>query len=380
MKKAVFAAMLLAPFLSGCSGFWNPPATTTATTTTLSGGNFFLVDSTTASLVSYTIASGELTLVGSYPMPAAPIAVAVAPNGDYLAVSTADGVYIYTIATGVLTQGNSGSDITTDPATAIAIDATSTWILEASSAGVINAIPVVSSTGSLDSTRSPQAVTTNSTTVNQLAFSPNKAFVFAALGTNGLAGYTFSATAAAPLGTAAYVTKGPVSSSAGAAISVAVDPSSRMVYVGETAATTGTNSGGLRAFALTTSTGALTELSGSPISSGGTGPYSILPKSTGDYVYVANWQGESSGNITGFSITASTSTASPYTLAKVTSSATGIRPMAIVEDSDKNFVLAANAGGSPNLEAYIFDTTTDYQLDTVISSSTYAATSVVALP
>lgn len=135
------------------------------------------------------------------------------------------------------------------------------------------------------------------------------------------------------------------------------------------------SSGGLRAFTIGTA-GALTELTGSPRSSGGTGPYAILPKSTGDYVYVANWKGTSAGNITGFEIGESDSV---FTLTKLsTSVATGIQPMSLAEDSSENFVLAVSKSGSPYFDAYFFDTSTAGELDTTITSSSYAASSLAA--
>jgi hypothetical protein len=43
-------------------------------------------------------------------------------------------------------------------------------------------------------------------------------------------------------------------------------------------------------------------------------------------------------------------------------------------------VLAANAGGSPYFDAYVFDSSTAGQLDNVATSSSYAAISVAAVP
>jgi 6-phosphogluconolactonase (cycloisomerase 2 family) len=375
MKIGKWAGLLLvaAPLFTGCSGFWDAPTSSTTTTTTLSSGYFFLMDAATNSIISYDIVSGTLTLVDTTALLDTPIAMTVAPNGDFLFVSTSSGIYVYTISSGVLTLGNSSSVITSDPATAMRVDTNDLWLVESSGSGTLNAIPIVSTTGSLDSTRSQQSVALSSSAVNQMAFSINDAFLFITLGTNGTVEYSFSkSSTSAPLGTSA---KRTISLVGAKALAVAVDPGDRLVYVSETAAVS--SSGGLRAFTLNTSTGALTELSSSPIASGGAGPYFILPKSTDDYVYVANWKGTSAGNITGFSITASSST---YTLAKVNSVATGIQPMTLAEDSTDQFVLAANAGGSPYFDAYVFDTTTDYQLDTVVTSSSYAITSLAAIP
>jgi hypothetical protein len=144
--------------------------------------------------------------------------------------------------------------------------------------------------------------------------------------------------------------------SGGSALSVAVDPSSRVFYIGETLGNSSANSGGLRVFNYSSlGTGTLTQASGSPIASGGTAPNAILPLASGEYVYVANGAGNTAnGNIAWFPITASGTT---YTIASGSTITTGIVPIGLAEDSEDNFVLAVSTGGStssgdPDLEAY----------------------------
>ena len=84
----------------------------------------------------------------------------------------------------------------------------------------------------------------------------------------------------------------------------------------------------------------------------------------------------------GFSITSSSST---YALTALSSTVTaGTHPVGLAQDSTGNFVLAVSVGGSPDLEAYIFDTTTSGQLDSTITSATgtdpVQASAVVAVP
>ena len=113
---------------------------------------------------------------------------------------------------------------------------------------------------------------------------------------------TFAAGNGTPFGTLANIA---VVNAAGAAVAVAVDPNNSLLYIGETAATSGYNSGGLRAFNYNT----LTEVSGSPYATGGLAPYAITPtrygSNAGDFVYVANRSvsGSSDGNIAGFAVT-----------------------------------------------------------------------------
>jgi 6-phosphogluconolactonase (cycloisomerase 2 family) len=323
-------------------------------------------------LIAYDIASGALNEIAYYALPDKPLAIAVAPNNEFLYVSTLNGIYLYTISSGALTLYSS-TPITSDPATAMQVDATDSWLVEASGSGYIYAIPIVSGSGAFNSSYSTSHVPLTGGTVNQLAIAPNNAYIFVAGGTSGTAAFAFTAGNTDPFGSAAYATIAVETSSAGAALSVAVDPSNRLLYIGEADAVSG--SGGLRAFTIG-SGGALAEITGSPLDSGGTGPYAILPKSTGDYVYVANWSGTSTGNITGFKVAA---VGSSYSLTKLSSSvATGIEPVGLVEDSSDQFVLAVSEGGSPYLDAYYFDTSTAGQLDTTITSSAFAATGIGA--
>ena len=99
----------------------------------------------------------------------------------------------------------------------------------------------------------------------------------------------------------------PVINSAGAAVSVAVDPNSRLLYVGETAAISGSNSGGLARDQLQHADGGLRLA----LCDRRTGALRHCAHrygaNAGDYVYVANRtvSGSSAGNIAGFSVTTS---------------------------------------------------------------------------
>jgi len=380
MVRWAWGCLAVLPLLAGCNGFWDAPvsSTTTTTTTTLSSGYFFVLDVATSHVISYNIASGTLTLVGTFVVPSAPLAITVAPNNPFLYVSTANGIYVYTISGGTLTLGNSQQTISADPATAMAVDSTDTWLLESSGLGSLNAIPIVATTGlpnasaaACTNTSTVCSVALTGTAINQIAFAPDNDYLFVAAGTTGTVAYSFAAGSSNPLGTTTTIV--PVSNSAGAALSVAVDPSSRLLYIGEAAAVS--SGGGLRAFDIASGP-KLSEITGSPFASGGTGPHAILPKATGDVVYVANWNGTGTGNVTGFAIAANGST---YSLTQLSSTATtGIQPMSIAEDSDQNFVMVENYGGSPNLDVYFFDTTTSTQLDLTIANSNYAGTALAA--
>jgi hypothetical protein len=206
-------------------------------------------------------------------------------------------------------------------------------------------------------------------TIQQIAISPDNTFVYVAMGSGGTAVVPFNANNANPLGLVVTI---PAKSTAGGAISVAVDPitttttTPRLLYIGETAATSGNNTGGLRAFNYST----LQEITGSPFAINGLSPSSILPFSTGNFVYVLNRQvsGSSTGVITGFSIAASNGS---YTLTPLGNTFTvGTNPQSMVEDSTGAFVFAVNFGGSPDLTGYTIDSTKAGYLDKVISSAT----------
>jgi len=147
-----------------------------------------------------------------------------------------------------------------------------------------------------------------------------------------------------PFGSAGHIN---LVNSAGGTNAVAVDPTNRLLYVGESdALPSATQSGGLRTFAI--GANGVTEISGSPYTSGGTGPSSILPTANGSYVYVANQSvsGSSTDNIAGFSVSATSLTSIGSTAAGPTGR------IGMAQDSTGNFLLAVDFAGNPDLEAY----------------------------
>lgn len=374
MKIGKCARLLVAvmPFLTGCGNFWQPPGSSGgSTSTTLSSGFFYVLNQKTSQIIAYNINSGKLNQIGAYSLAAAPSAVAIAPGGSFLYVSTPVGIYLYSIgANGSLTIGGNGNVVSSDPASAIAVDTTGAWLVDAvqgTSGFQLNATPITSTGTFTGGTVGTASFAVSNAKVYQLAISADDLNVFVAAGTGGTAVVPFSAGNSAPLGKTATIVA-PVTSG-GAALSVAVDPASapRLFYIGETLASGG-NTGGLRVFNYSSLGGTLTQVSGSPFASGGTAPNAILPIASGDYVYVANGTGVSSaGNVTGFSVTSSNSS---YTVTTGSTASAGIQPSGLAEDSQSHFVLAVSQGGSPDLDAYIFDTTTAGKLDSSITSTT----------
>jgi Lactonase, 7-bladed beta-propeller len=367
-------ALLLA---AGCKGFWDAPSSSDSGSTTASSGNFYVLNVEANQVAGYYVNAGVLTaLPGSpYTVPTTPLAIAVAPDGNFLYVSTADGIYVYSIASnGQLTLGNSSGPISSDQAISMQVSPDSSWLIEvASGAPYVYAIAINSSTGVITS-KTEQIATLPASSVQQVAISPDESNVFVAMGVDGTAIVGFDGANTNPLGT---VRRLPPVASGGADISVAVDPivsgqtSPRLFYVGETAAVSGTNSGAMRAFEFASLSGStITEIAGSPFASQGLAPYSILPITTGDYVYVVNRQvsGSSTGVIAGFTVGSTNSSFSLTALGSTFS--VGTNPVALAEDSTGTFVFAVDFGGSPDLKGYTFDTTNAGYLDAAISAAT----------
>jgi DNA-binding beta-propeller fold protein YncE len=149
-----------------------------------------------------------------------------------------------------------------------------------------------------------------------------------------------------------------------------VDPANQLLLIGETSGVSGTNNGVLRAFLYSSLNATPVELTGSPYSSGGLTPVSILPTASGAYVYVANAtvSNSSTGSIAGFALTVA---GTAYSLTPLSSTAsTGTSPAGLAEDSTGTVVLLVNSGGSPDLNVYSFDTTTAGKLDPALTAAT----------
>jgi len=357
--------------LTGCSGFWDKPIPPTPPTTKTSGA-FYVLNFATSQIAGYYVNAGVLTaLPGSpYALSSPPISIAIAPNNQFLYVSTVSGIYLYTIASnGQLTLSNNAQVISADGAASMQVDATNSWLIEAVT-GVPTAFAIhINSTNGLLLSTIQQAATLPNSTIQQIAMSPDNTYVFIAMGAGGTATIPFNPNNANPLGRVSTI---PVKTAGGGALSVAVDPTTattttpRLLYIGETAALSGANTGGLRVFNFS----GFQEISGSPFAIDGLAPVSILPFSTGEFVYVLNRQvsGSTTGIVKGFSI-ASVNDALTLTPLASTFSA-GTLSRAIVEDNSGAFVFAVNFGGTPDLKGYTIDATTAGALDPVISAAT----------
>ena len=341
-------------------------------------GNFYVLSGT--SISGYSIQAGSVKAISnsSYSNFTAASAIAIAPSGNFLYVATGSGIFLYTInsSTGALSQAQ-GDPVSSDPlAAAIQVDPSGKWLLDASATGSLSAIPIASS-GAQDTSRTSQSQPLAGTAVRGgIAISPNGALVAVALGSAGTQAFPLNAAdSISPIGNPYSPITKPYGS-AGAAVAVAIDPLSRLLYIGETVAfpSSTTNSGALRVFAMASnSLKEFTYTNSTPYAPVGTGPHAILPVSTGGFVYVAGWQGGSAGAITGYTVGTSALTQLPDT------SATGTLPNGLAQDNSKNFVLAVSDSGT-TLSAYTFDSATGQLSSPLTNSSVSNPIAIVAAP
>jgi hypothetical protein len=253
----------------------------------------------------------------------------------------------------------------------MAVDSTGTWLIESiGGSGILKAIPVSASTGILDTTRNSgnaYPASLPNTFLNGIAVSPASSaspYVFVAMGTGGTEVIPFSAASTGnPFGTLSNI---PVLKTNGGATAIAVDPANILLYVGETVAVSGAQTGGLRVF--TISATHIAEVKGSPYATAGTGPSAIVALAS--YVYVANKtvSGSTTGNITGFPIV---NTGGVYSLGAIINTiASGTNTIGLAAENTGSYLLAVNAGGTPDLNTYTFDTTTPGKLVVGATAST----------
>jgi hypothetical protein len=399
MRIGTSARLLLlgAPILAGCSGFWNAPSGgngtggCTTNCSTASSGNFYLLNNgTTPQLLGYSFVSGVLTpMTGSpFAVGGAPFAMTIAPSGNFMYVSSAGaGVDLYPIGSGGVP--GTPTNISADQAFALQVDSTGAWLIEALQAtgGVqLNAIPLTS-TGTYNTAIQVQsrayALAGTGLPLGQMVISPDNANVFAALGTAGTIVVPFNASATGtspnPLSAAGNVIA--VAHTGGSAQAVAVDPTNRLFYVGETLGNTAATSGGLRVFNYSTALSSnVTSVANSPFASGGLSPSFILPISNGKYVYVANGAGSSAaGNIAEFTVSnTGTATAPVYAVTAGPTAAAGTLPIGLAQDSTGTWLFAVNSGGAPYFDSYTFDATTPGTLDVQVVANTGAAPIAIA--
>jgi 6-phosphogluconolactonase (cycloisomerase 2 family) len=338
-----------------------------------------ILTTTTTPASGTTPASSTLSAAGTpssnYVLSYPPTALAIDPANSYLYVGETDllagGVYVYAINSDrSLTLQSTISPVTvaTYPV-AMQVDPTggNLVVLNYSTSAtdaVIASYAIDASTGGLTLTGTytiPHAGASQQMAISPSAQSSGIQNVIVTLGTGGIEAFTLNSS------TGALSDQGniaPRPATAGQDLGVAIDPTNTYVYVTETLANV------VRAFTFTTSNattpGGLVEVAGTFPT--GVYPSSVLVDTTGKYVYATN---KTAATISGFSLNSTTGALTPL---GTTGFATGTNPVGLAEDATKAYIGAISIGGTPDLRMFSFDATTAGTLDKALDIST-AATS-----
>jgi 6-phosphogluconolactonase len=336
--------------LTGCSNSFFTAITSSSTA--VGSATYAYVTNYGGTLSAYTLTSGVLAAISGSPITLAsnPNSIVVSPNNDYLYVGTSLGIYLYTIGTdGVLTEGNSDTIISSIVPVSMAMDSTNTWLIVASASTTLEAIQVTATTGIPTGTTA--SATLSAATATQVVISPANTQVFVPLGAGGTDAVGFTASSSTPFGTEVTMKLASGSTSANA---VAVNSTSAYLFIAEATDTTGV----LRVMS-TSNLG--TNLDTYSV---GEGPSAVLSDATDAYVYVAN---KTDNTISGFSLTSSSGALSELTDSPFSSAKT---PLALAEDSTDSYVLTVGYGNNPNFWVYSFDSTDAGTLDVATSTTT----------
>ena len=357
-SQCVSMAVLLG--LCGCGKFF-PPINKCTSNCTNTGANYiYVANVNTDNIAAFTISSTAInTISGSpYTVGVTPNALAITPSNSYLyaASSGGGGVFGYSIGTGGgLTVINNGSAVVTGISpSAIGVDTSGKWLI------LVDATPTayvfsINSDGTLTSSGSVPLVTgTNpQQSPNFTVFTPSGNFLYVSLGTYGIVILNFNSTTGV-LTNNNQVLK-PVKS-VDAIQGLAVNSAGTYLYAAETGLS------GVRALSINSTTGALSEITGSPYTTG-TGPWAVFIDSTGSYLYVTN---RSANTVSAFLLSGTGAltqiSGSPFSA--------GTNPVAIAEDNTHTYICVVNAGGSPDLQAYTILTSVPGALEPFKSAAT----------
>lgn len=370
MKRWFWTAGLGLLALSGCGKFFvsqNTSGSGSGTGNTTAGDVLYVANLTSSTVTGYTVSTaGALTAVSGSPYTPSgpPTSMAITPGNTFLYVGTDTGIVAYSIGTnGVLTQLNSGAALVSDltAPTSMQVDTTGAYLLAAginlasgTGAPAVGVYAIDTSTGGLTAQpNSPLAVAAgnaaSTATPGQLYIAPNDADVYLTFGTGGTEILNFTSSDGGLSDTATHIN---LSSKGLSQSQVLANSTSTVLYVTETGA-------GIRAFSIGTS-GALTEISGSPFATG-TGPSGMVLSAAGTNLYVAN---KGDGTISGYAVAAAGTVGSLTVLASSPYTA-GSQPLSLSLDQSNTFLAVANSQGNPDLGVYSFDPSVGGKLDAV---------------
>lgn len=348
--------------LTGCKDFFVSNSGGGGGGGTTTNDAIYVGNATSTTLAGYSISStdGSLSAVSGSPVSVGVnvTSMAITPSNSYLYAGSSNGVniYVYSIDTaGVLTLGNSNSPVAANiiPAS-MKVDSTGQWLIVADAANQqIISYAINTSTGGLTSVVKQITFSDISGSPVDLVITPNNGYVYVSLGKAGVDIFALDSTTGALTYTGHLSTLGTSNADRG----MAVDANSAFLFITET------STKGLRVLSIANgNSGALSEVSGSPFTTGG-GPIAVAVDPTNTYVYVAN---NADSNISGFTLASSgvltALGSSPY--------ATGASPIDIAFDKSKTYLAVACSGSNPDLQTFKLDSTTLGKLDSVAKATT----------
>ncbi len=397
-QSMLLCSLILLAALAGCGKFFQPASSGTGTSSGSGSGSgsstldsVYVVNSNPLlnDVAALSLTNGVLSVLPNSPsiaLPtgATPSSIAINKAGSLVwAGSQQGGIYVFVVnSDGSLTLGNmsngASSPVTGDPAASMVVDPSGNYLVtiadtlsgtNGTTAPSLYVYSIDQTNGTLTAVaNTPVALDAGS--ASQIAFAPNGNQAFVALGSGGVDIVSFQPSSGTPALAAHIVVhnNGNGFSDNG----VAVDPQGKYLFVPET----GSNS--LRVLGI--GTNSLTELPNEPYTvndaSGNQqlGARSVLVDKTGAYVYMAN---STSGTVSAWTLDASTGaltgiTGSPF--------ATGLSPFSLTEDSSSGYLLVANAGGTPDLQAFSIAASTAAAPGALAAASTASTGTSAAEP
>jgi 6-phosphogluconolactonase len=327
---------------------------------TSSGNYVYVANASTQTIAAYSISSGKLTSVPGSPfsLQYSPRALAVTPSNSFLYVAGTGAIYAYTInSDGSLSASSQGAGVAAVNVASMDISPDGQWLFGLDlTQRQLDEFQINSSTGALSAIAATQysVADTNAVVVpTMVRVAPTGNYVFAALGTGGDIVFTLNTATGAIATSQQQLSTGSAQTSDNA---IAIDSTTLHLYI----ARSGSN-GGLAVFNIGAA-GALSQISGSPFTTGG-GPSAVQIDRSGKYVYAAN---RGDGTITGFAIGSTGAltalAGSPY--------ASGTQVNSLAADKTSTYILAGALGGSPDLSMYSIDTANPGKLILATSTAT----------
>jgi 6-phosphogluconolactonase (cycloisomerase 2 family) len=354
---------MVLPVFTGCGNFF-PPINGGGGSGGggTSGNRVYIANQAASSIGAFAIGTGTLAAVNNSPVATTykPLSMVVTPNNTLLYVGSSTGIFVYFInSDGSLTTPSTGSQPAGVFAPALAVSPDGKWLIALDGrTQQLDIFQINASTGALTSVNAPATYSPTSGTwqPSDVRVSSDGTLIFAALGTAGDVVFTFNTTSGVATSSQGLGTGNAATGDYGLAVS-----KTGYLYI----ARSGTN-GGVAVFSIG-SGGSLTSVTGSPFAAG-SGTFSVALDSTGTYVYAAN---RADGTISGYTIVPST-TALGLSLTQLSGSpyTSGTTVQSIGIDATNKYLLAAAVGGAPDLTMYSFDITVPGKLVTATSVAT----------